>query len=67
MLDESDAVRKWRDLFQGRPVTPKSLADAEALVDKMHPESPLRLRLATELVEIRDVFRGQNPGRKSQE
>ncbi len=53
MLDESDARRLWQQLFRGQPVTALTLAEAESVLDDMNPESPLRLRLSTELGEIR--------------
>ena len=53
MLDEHDAIRLWRQLFRGQPVTALSLAEAETLVNELNPESPLRSRLSAELEEIR--------------
>lgn len=53
MLDERDATRLWRQLFRGQPITSLTLTEAETLVNGLHPESPLRLRLFTELEELR--------------
>ena len=58
MLNESDITMMWRKLFHGREITGETLAQAEALLDGLSPESPLRLRLTTELKEIR-TFRQQ--------
>ncbi|MEQ8667687.1 MAG: hypothetical protein RIC12_00855 [Pirellulales bacterium] len=55
MLKESDANRLWQQLFHGQTVTSQTIAEADALVEDMHPESPLRLRLSAELEEIRDL------------
>jgi len=55
MLNERDVTTQWRRLFDGEKITGASLAKAEALLDSMNPESPLRMRLATELKEIRQL------------
>lgn len=61
MLDERDATRMWQQLFRGQQITELTLAEAESLLDKMHPESPLRLRFSIELDEIRILHRGKSP------
>lgn len=53
MLDERDATRMWQQLFRGQTVTSQTLVEAETIVNGLRPESPLRLRLSTELEEIR--------------
>lgn len=53
MMNESDATRKWRQLFEGQSVTTQLLAKAESLVGELPSESPLRLRYATEIDELR--------------
>jgi hypothetical protein len=54
-LNERDVTTLWRKLFDGQTITDASLEKAEALLDGMNPESPLRMRLATELQEIRQL------------
>lgn len=53
-MDERDVIRKWRDLFRGQGATPQALAEAEALLDGLSGESPLHLRLAGELEELKN-------------
>ena len=55
MLNERDVTTMWRNLFKGKEVTGKSLAEAEELLDDLSPESPLRVRLSTELEEMRKM------------
>ncbi len=43
----------WRDLFQGKGKTHDALAAAEKLLSNLSGESPLHLRLATELEELK--------------
>lgn len=57
MLDEHDASRLWQQLFRGQTITSLTLSEAEMLLEHMSPESPLRLRYATELKEIRSLYR----------
>ena len=52
MLNDREVTTQWRQLFDGQEITDASLAKAKALVDRLSPESPLRLRLAAELEEI---------------
>ena len=54
MLTEQEVARSWRRLFQG-DVNKDAFDKAEALLDELRPESPLRHRLASELVELRDM------------
>ena len=61
MLDERDATRLWQRLFRRQTITTLTLAKAEELLSQMHPESPLKLRLSTELDEIRTLQRGRKP------
>lgn len=61
MLHERDATRLWQNLFRGQTVTSQTLVEAESLVDGLHPESPLRLRLSTELEELRGMHEGPQP------
>ena len=55
MANESDVITMWRELFRGRQVTGDTLTKADALIDRLGLESPLRLRLSRELEEIRKL------------
>jgi hypothetical protein len=52
-VDERDVLLAWRGLFLGKEVTPESLDKAEELLDGLSGESPLHLRLANELAELK--------------
>lgn len=52
-MDERDVIRKWRDLFRGQGATPQTLVEAEELLDGLSGESPLHIRLAGELEELK--------------
>jgi len=54
-LDERDVRNTWRNLFHGKEITADSMAKAEALLDGLNGESPLHVRLANELEEIRKL------------
>lgn len=55
MLTELEVSRSWRKLFT-KPVFNDELFDrAEALLDEIRPESPLRHRLQRELDEFRTM------------
>lgn len=64
MMNESDATRKWRQLFEGQSVTTQLLAKAESLVGELPSESPLRLRYATEIDELRLMNQPASPKKK---
>lgn len=55
MADDLRVASKWRSLFQGGAVTHEALAAAESLLDGLSPESPLRVRYATELRDMRKL------------
>jgi len=55
VLNESDVTTVWRKLFQGQEITDETLIKAEELLDELTLASPLRVRLATELEEIRKL------------
>ncbi len=55
MLTEQEVIRSWRKLFKGGDFDDTGLARAEALLDELRPESPLRHRLTTELDELRKM------------
>jgi hypothetical protein len=46
----------WRKLFRGQKVSSLTLEKANALLDVLNPESPLRLRLTAELDELRKLY-----------
>lgn len=55
MLTESEIQRSFRLLFNKGEHAPDTFDRAEALLDELRPESPLRFRLATELEELREL------------
>lgn len=63
MLDERDANRLWHQLFRGQSISSLTLSEADRLLNDMHPESPLRLRLSTELAELRTLHQ-ETPRKK---
>ncbi|HVU89939.1 MAG TPA: hypothetical protein VHD36_21590 [Pirellulales bacterium] len=54
MLTEQEVIRSWRKLFKGQ-YDESAFARAEALLDELRGESPLRHRLMTELDELRKL------------
>lgn len=52
-MHERDVTRAWRELFRDKGITPGTLAAAEALLTSLSGESPLHLRLANELEELK--------------
>jgi hypothetical protein len=52
-MNERDVTTRWRELFKGQAITPALLKQADALLSRLSCESPLRVRLAEELKEIR--------------
>lgn len=58
-MDERDVIRKWRDLFHGQGATPQALAEAEELLEGLSGESPLHIRLAGELEELKNAQSGE--------
>lgn len=57
MLTEQEVSRSWRKLFTKTQVTSETFTRAEALIDELRAESPLRHRLATELDELRQIHK----------
>jgi hypothetical protein len=53
VLTEQQIAQSWRTLFSGRAFTPEVESKAEALLNELRPESPLRHRLRAELDELR--------------
>jgi hypothetical protein len=54
-LDERDVTLAWQRLFREKPITPEALAKADELLDGLSGESPLHLRFATELGELKKL------------
>ncbi|MDZ4781561.1 MAG: hypothetical protein SGJ19_15025 [Planctomycetia bacterium] len=52
MLTEQEVSRSWRKLFTETEFTSETAQRAEALLEELRPESPLRHRLGSELIEI---------------
>lgn len=53
MLTEQEVSRTWRKLFTRPVLNEEVFTKAEALIEELRPESPLRHRLGTELEELR--------------
>jgi hypothetical protein len=54
-MDERDVLRAWREIFRDRETTHENLAKAEAFLDSLSGESPLHLRLANELADLKKL------------
>ena len=55
MLTEQEISRSWRKLFAAKKFDEEVFEKAEALLDELRPESPLRHRLGVELEELRKL------------
>ena len=55
LLTESEVQRSFRNLFKSKDVPPDAFDKAEALLDELRAESPLRHRLSIELEELRKM------------
>jgi hypothetical protein len=55
LLTEKEVSTSWRNLFKGRELNDELLDKAEALLEELRPESPLRHRLSGELAELRKL------------
>jgi hypothetical protein len=55
LLTEQQIAKSWRILFSTHTFDSEIAAKAEALLDELRPESPLRHRLRTELDELRKL------------
>lgn len=53
MLTEQQISRSWQKLFRSSELDDQVFEKAEALLDQLRPESPLRHRLSVELEELR--------------
>jgi hypothetical protein len=51
-MDEREVLRSWRELFRNGEITSEKLVQAETFLEGLSGESPLRIRLATELEEL---------------
>jgi hypothetical protein len=65
LLTEHEISRSWRILFRESESNESTFARAEALLEELRPESPLRHRLAAELHELRRM-RTQKPAPRKQ-
>ena len=54
MLTEQEVSKSWVKLFKGEKNS-EAFLKAEALLDELRPESPLRHRLSSELDELREL------------
>jgi hypothetical protein len=55
LLTESEVSRSWNRMFKDTSFSTDTLDNAEALLDELRPESPLRHRLNNELEELRKL------------
>jgi hypothetical protein len=62
LLTEEEVQRSFRRLFRNDRKVPADAFDkAEALLDELRPESPLRYRLQQELEELREIHGSEDP------
>lgn len=52
LLTEKEVSASWRKLFSKREMSDEIVSKAQALIDNLRPESPLRHRLDSELDEL---------------
>jgi hypothetical protein len=64
LLSQQDVTLMWRQLFQDSHITSETIAKAEALLNSLSPENPLRHRLGKELVQIQRSTVKSEPGLK---
>ena len=55
MLTEQEVAKSWRKLFHLANLNEDTFVKAEALIEELRPESPLRHRLGSELKELRKM------------
>jgi hypothetical protein len=55
LLTESEVQRSFRNLFKSKDVPADTFEKAEALLEELRAESPLRHRLSIELEDIRKL------------
>jgi hypothetical protein len=63
VLSEQTVVERWREVFAGGPVTGETIQLAQALIDQLPPESPVRLRLGREINELRKLHEANSDAR----
>ncbi len=56
VLTEQEVARSWARLFKAENLCSETIAKAEALLDELRPESPLRHRFGNELDELRELI-----------
>jgi hypothetical protein len=59
LLSEQEVARSWGQIFKNRPIDLAAFDRAEQLLEELRAESPLRLRLTTELDELRRIHAGR--------
>jgi len=57
LVTEQEVATSWRALFRKSEFDAEVAAKAEALLEELRPESPLRHRLRCELDEVRKLKR----------
>lgn len=55
LLTENEVQRSFRNMFNRKDVPPETFEKAEALLEELRAESPLRHRLSVELEDIRKL------------
>jgi hypothetical protein len=55
LLTEQEVSRSWGKLFRSPEVDADAFVKAEALLEELRPESPLRHRLQKELLELQRI------------
>ena len=60
MLTEAQVQRSFRQLLKNAEVTPELIEKAEALIERLRLESPLRHRLTEQLDELRQMCVAKN-------
>jgi hypothetical protein len=59
LLTEQEVARSWSQLFKSSMIERAAFDRAEQLLEELRPESPLRLRLTSELEELRSMHAGR--------
>jgi hypothetical protein len=57
VLSEQSVLNRWRGLVSSGPVSREDVRTARALIRQLPPESPLRIRLASELDELQALIK----------
>lgn len=60
MLTEAQVQRSFQQLLKNAEVTPELIEKAEALIERLRLESPLRHRLMEQLDELRQMCVAKN-------